>query len=58
MDPSVIGVIIGTSVLISCGGIRLIADYLERRRRNNERLPLYRNPILVKQHKKVKSLFV
>ena len=58
MDPAVIGVIIGTSILISCGGIRLIADYLQRHRRNNERLPLYRNPILVKKHKKVKSLFV
>ena len=58
MDPAVIGVIIGTSVLITCGGFRLLADYLDRRRRKAEELPLYRNPILLKQHRKVKNLFV
>ena len=58
MDPSATGIIIGVSILVSCGGIRLLADYLEHRRRRAEELPLYRNPILLKQHKKVKNLFV
>jgi hypothetical protein len=58
MDPSVVGVIIGVSILVSCGGVRLLADYLNRRRIQNENLPLCRNPILLKQHRKVKSSFV
>lgn len=57
MDPAVIGAIIGTSVLIGCGGIRVLADYLERRRIESEQIPL-RNPILLKSKTRVKKLFV
>lgn len=57
MDPAVIGAAIGIGVLISCGGVRLFADYLERRRRENEQKPL-RNPMLLKNKTRVKKLFV
>ncbi len=50
MDPAILGVAIGISVLISIGGLRYLCIKGEQNYATN--------PLLVRKHAKVKTLFV
>ena len=54
MDPAITGVIIGISILIGIGGIRY---FTLRHKKKPEEIKLT-NPLLIKQHSKIRKLFV
>ncbi len=49
MDPAMLGTIIGASILVACGAIRMFGDFLQRRRLKRDSMPLYGNPLLVQK---------
>ena len=53
MDPTILGVSIGLSVLVTIGGLRYLC--IRGEREEDVRIT---NPILLRKHSKVKTLFV
>lgn len=53
MDPAILGVAIGLSVLITIGGLRYLCIKGEQTELNYTT-----NPLLIRKHSKVKTLFV
>lgn len=52
MDPAILGVVIGLSVLVSIGGLRYLCI------KGEEKDVHTMNPLLLRKHSKVKTLFV